>query len=50
MAKYSLRWSRLSGSARQKINRIVQQGDRATKRALSSNRRRQMAERLDYGR
>ena len=45
--KSALRWSRASGSTRRRIDRIVRQGERSAKRALSARSRRALAERLD---
>jgi len=48
--KSSLRWSKASGSTRRRIEKMIRLGERATKRALSAGRRRELAERLDYAR
>jgi hypothetical protein len=44
--RFSMRASRASGSTLRKIEQIILEGERATKRALSSNYRRALAERL----
>ena len=46
--KKFLRFSRASGSTRRKVEQIIRQGERATKRALSARHRRELVERLDY--
>jgi hypothetical protein len=46
--KSALRYSKASGSTRRRIEIIVRAGPHQTKRALSANRRRALAERLDY--
>lgn len=46
--KSPLRWSKASGSTRRKVEKLIRLGDRATKRALSASRRRELSERLDY--
>ena len=48
--KGHLRFSKASGSTKRRVERIIQLGERATKRALWANGRRQLAERLDYER
>jgi hypothetical protein len=45
--KSHLRHSKASGSTRQRVERIIRQGTRAAKRALSARQRRALAERLD---
>jgi hypothetical protein len=44
--KSALRFSKASGSTRRKVEKIVQLGERAMKRALSASRRREFTERL----
>jgi hypothetical protein len=46
--KTHLRWSRASGSTKRKIEQIIRQGGRATRRALNSSRRRELLERTGY--
>ena len=48
--KSPLRWSKASGSTKRRIEKIIRLGDRATKRALSSSSRRELADRLGYER
>ena len=46
--KSALRWSRASGSTRRRVEKIIQLGDRATRRAVASWRRRQYQEGGSY--
>jgi hypothetical protein len=48
--KSALRFSKASGSTKRRVEKLVRLGERASKRALSSRYRRELAERLDYGR
>jgi hypothetical protein len=50
MSKSAIRWSKASGSTKRRVEKIIRLGERATKRALSASRRRELAERLDYER
>ena len=47
--KSPLRFSKASGSTKRRVERMVRLGERATKRALSSGQRSELAESLDYG-
>ena len=47
--KSFLRRKYASGSTRRRVDRIMRLGERATKRALRADRRRELAERLAYG-
>ena len=44
--KSHMRESRASGSTKRRVEQIIRLGGRAAKRALSSRRRRELAERL----
>jgi len=44
--KSFLRFSRASGSTKRRIERIIRQGDRAIRRALTSSKRREILERV----
>lgn len=48
--KSALRWSKASGSTKRRVERIIRLGERATKRALSASRRRELSERGVYAR
>lgn len=47
--KSHLRWSKCSGSTKAKINRIIADGGRAVRRALSADKRRNLRELKEGG-
>jgi len=48
--KSFIRFSKASGSTKRRVDKIIRAGLHSTKRALSARHRRELAERLDYGR
>ena len=45
MPKSAMRWSKASGSTRRRVEKIIRLGERATRRAVSSWKRRGLTER-----
>jgi hypothetical protein len=47
MSKSALRWNKASGSTRRRVDKIIRAGERGTRRALSSPKRREFLERVE---
>jgi hypothetical protein len=48
--KSALRFSKASGSTKRRVEKIVRAGERGTRRALPSAKRRELLERVEYAR
>jgi hypothetical protein len=46
MSKTALKWSKASGSTKRRVEQIIRAGERGTRRALPSAKRREFLERV----